>query len=792
MAALALVTADAPTPKGPRLARTRPGRESVDIFVGGVNVTARVEPDQAPCVVRDLSHAVVDLACGVRRRAVVRFYDAPWELGLERTSAQMLALTVLRNGPEAEVAVYDRPVPLADVIAGTRAAIETMLAQESSGAEIAEVLLCELRSARDALGRLEAPLGEVPASEPSVDVLAVVEPEAGLRVAFGADVAIRVPAGEPAAKAPFRRDSEDDLAAGGPPQTSDLHALVGRGRMRALVRGRTKDLGEVHPFLVTERLTDVAQKVLDAWERGRALHLRVDVGGPLVGVRLETTGALSLTLVAADAERSSTVFPSLEGTDLVDAIVSLGRVLVRAVVRRDRAQAGNLRLLSLRRRVKELGGRLREVARPVGPFGESDLINPSRESYRAYVQAPPPARSAGGATESTSSSLRKLRYEARWTAEVPGVDLRATFLCGDRLVLSGASQTACVDRVDGRTIWKLPTVRATSLPTSGGLARLRGDGRLELRDFGDGAVLWSQPCAVRSKGTPAACTIVAPGLPRLLVATDGDRHLVAFDLTSGEPRWRHALTRPGPVRMRRAGRLLVVSSDEAQITALDVVDGHVVWRVRDRLRFAAPASIEREDLVAIAGEPSGLARLHFLDALSGARRYERTLEAAVATDCAPMLLGKTIVIVTRDRRGIGLLALDRVSGVERWSTSPGAWPTGTCAMAVDGMVVLNLPTGEVLSLVAETGATAWRHVFDSPFHGDAPRRLEPVLRSGALFVPQDKVRVLRPADGAILGIVPSDLVPDLLRVDERCDVYLAEESGHVAAYGATTRLQLVR
>ena len=779
--------ASPPKPRRGAPARARAGRAAVDIFAAGVNVTARVEPDQAPCVIRDLALAVVDLACGVRRRAVVRFYDAPWELGLERVDQQgacALSLTVVRNGPEVEVAVHDRRVALGEVVEGTRAAIDRLLAE--GDAELPDVLKSELSGARDALERLSLS-GDGTFTAPE-EVLAVVDPEVGLRVAFGVEMPLRIDGG----------------ALGRTPsvETSDLHALLGRGRLRAVVRGRAKELGEVHSFLVAERLVELGKQVLEAWERGKPLHLRTAIGGadgPMVGVRLETSGALSLTLVSAGEERAGSVFPSLEGTDLVDAVVSLGRTLVRSVVRRDRAQTSNLRLMALRRKVRELSDRLREVARPVGPFGESDLVNPRRESYRPYVQqAPRNVTNLRDAAkpEGSVAGVRRLKYEPRWVAEVPGVDLRATFLCGDRLVLSGTSQTACVDRVDGHTIWKVPTVRATSLPTAGGLARLRGDGRLELRDFGDGAVVWSQPCAPRSRGTPAACTLVAPGLPRLLVATDGDRHLVAFDLTSGEARWRHALGRPGPIRIRRAGRLLVVSSDEAQVVAIDAVDGHVVWRVRDRLRFAAPVAIEREELVAIAGEPSGLARLHFIDALSGARRYERTLEAAIATDCAPMLLGKTIVVVTRDRRGIGLLALDRATGVEKWCAMPGAWPIGTCAMAVEApqgpLVVLNMPTGEVLAVSADDGHTAWRHVFDAPFHGDAPRRLEPVLRGGALFVPQDKVRVLRPQDGAIVGTVPSDLVPDLLRVDERCDVYLAEESGHVAAYAASARLELVK
>jgi len=39
---------------------------------------------------------------------------------------------------------------------------------------------------------------------------------------------------------------------------------------------------------------------------------------------------------------------------------------------------------------------------------------------------------------------------------------------------------------------------------------------------------------------------------------------------------------------------------------------------------------------------------------------------------------------------------------------------------------------------------------------------------------------------------PCEAIPDLLRVDERCDVYVAEESGHMAAFGTGARLTLVR
>jgi hypothetical protein len=69
--------------------------------------------------------------------------------------------------------------------------------------------------------------------------------------------------------------------------------------------------------------------------------------------------------------------------------------------------------------------------------------------------------------------------------------------------------------------------------------------------------------------------------------------------------------------------------------------------------------------------------------------------------------------------------------------------------------------------------------------------LELVLRDGALFVPQTQVTVLRPTDGEVLGQVESELVPDLIRVDERCSLFLAEESGYVASFSAAPRLTLI-
>ena len=109
------------------------------------------------------------------------------------------------------------------------------------------------------------------------------------------------------------------------------------------------------------------------------------------------------------------------------------------------------------------------------------------------------------------------------------------------------------------------------------------------------------------------------------------------------------------------------------------------------------------------------------------------------------------------------------------------------------MILGNTPTGELVALDANDGSLRYRHVLGRVLEADVPRRLEPVLRGGAVYVPHTEVHVFRPSDGTALGVVgPCEAIPDMLRVDERCDVYVAEESGHMACFGVASRLSLVR
>ncbi len=765
----------------------RAAPQVLDVFIDGANVTARVRETQGASVLRDLALALTDLARHKRAKRAVRFYDEPWEMCIERFG-RTACVSVYRTGPDPQVAVYDRAVPYADVVAGVRDAIDRLLERGEGGAAARR----ELALAAGQLQGLTTSEDDDATDTVPDPVPIVVEPEHDAPLSFGAEFAMRP-------GAPIAVGADDQ----GPPiERADLHALLFRGHVRAEIRGHAVDLGGCHPLLVAERLVELARKAFDAWERGVAMNTRVDAAGVLVGVRTTADGELALTLGAARGSepgahpsRAIHTFPALGAADLLDAALTFGRALVRALLRRDRAQAQNLRLRPLRRALRDATESLREASQT------DSKVNAAPEPYRAFAAALDEARPKPPSTLPAS----RLRYASRWRAVIPGIDLRATFLCGDRLVVGSATEMWALDRASGRVLWRVDVPKGTSVVTPGGVARFAPDGSVRVHDLATGEISLRTRIAPRDGGSVAGAVVHLPGLPKLVIVTEGSHHLVAIDLANGELRWRWSWGSPGRgvgrkpriPRIKRAGRLVYFTCGDGALTALDVMTGAVVWRLRDRLRFRTPPTVVPDALFAIAGGAHGAARLYCVDPYSGRVRWSTPI-AAATSPCtvlgAPIVASGAVAAPVLHKSGLGLAAFSRDDGAPVITPARVLAPSGTSWLGVDDAFVGNAPTGELVAIDAVTGELRWRQVLGPcPVEADVPRRLEPVLRGGALFVPHTDVVVVRPRDGAVLGAIsPIEAIPDLLRVDERYDVYVAEESGHLMAFGALPRLSLVK
>jgi outer membrane protein assembly factor BamB len=748
---------------------------SLDLLVDGINLTARVTDVELGPLLCDLSAALVELGALKASRRSVRCYgsDGSWEIGLERAGQRVL-VSLFRVGPELEVAVFERDVDFGALVQAALAAIEKVETDPAHAPVRADV-------ARARIELATAPLLAAP-SAPGRRIVDV-EPEAETSVRISGDLALR------AEDAPAQVAAENV-------ERADLFGLLVRGTVRVGVGDRVRSFPDRLVFLFAEQLLALASDVQTSWEQGRGFYRRVDLGGIVVGTRLDPRKpahgerhaapdlgpelwlSLNDASPAKAGEARNFLLPDARG--FVEACVHFGRALSRAFLRHDPGQKQNLRLTAFRKAVRVLDERLREAER------DDAKVNPSPEPYRAFA-LPPPAP--------VHLETARLAFKPVWSASMPAIDLRATFLCGDHLIVGALREIACVDRRSGRFAWRRPAEQGLSVVTTLGLARLYVDGRVALYDFESGDILLTARVAPRAGGAVAGMAVNSPGLPRLLVMCEGKRHLSAIDLRSGEVRWRHSAHGGSLFRLRRAGRLLIVVAADATLTALDLASGEVVWRARDRLRFSTHVGLDHDSLFALAGEPDdtmrGALRLYHLDPYAGAIRWARDLPSGTRPLGAPLVTDRQVVLVTSDRRGLGLMALDRAEGKSTWSVRPGLFPVTSAWLAVDDAVVVNSGNGELLAVGTDNGEVRWRQRFTRGMEGDAPRRLEPILRSGALFVPQQEVKVVRPRDGALLGSIPTQVIPDLLRVDERCDVYVAEESGHLAAFRAGARLSVV-
>jgi outer membrane protein assembly factor BamB len=783
------VAAIAPVAPGLRVVsseRRRHALELLDVFVDGANVTARVRETHGALVLRDLALALTSLARGPRGKETVRFYDEPWEMCIERFGATA-CVSVYRAGADPLVTAYDRAVPFDEVAAAVRVAIDRFIA---SGDPAAGARL-ELGAAVEPLRTIEVTsvCDDVGVPDP---VPVAVEPDRDAPLAFGAEFWMRH--GRPPASASPGASTIEH---------ADLHALLFRGRVRAEIRGHCIDLGECHPLLLAERLVELARRAFDAWERGLALHARGDASGVLVGVRLAASGDLALTLgalrtgpVASREPRAVHTFPALGATDFLDAALSFGRSLVRAILRHDRGQSTNLRLSPLRRALREATESLREASQT------DSKVNAAPEPYRAFAAAV-----ADGRPRPTPGlPATRLRYVPRWRAIIPGIDLRATYLCGDRIVAGSSTEMWVLDRAKGTVLWRAEMTRGTSFVTPGGVARLAPDGTIRVYDLESGETTLRTRIEPRVGGAVAGAVVHLPGLPKLVIVTEGAHHLVAVDLTSGEPRWRWSWRNgrtaaprrlAGAPRIKRAGRLAYFTCGDGALTALDVMTGAVVWRLRDRLRFHVPPTVVHDALFVVAGGAHGMARLYCVDPYSGSVRWSSTV-ADANTPCTvqgvPIVAASAVATAIRHKRGLTLAVRDRDDGARIGTPAQVVAASGTSWLAVDDAFIGNTPAGELVAVDAASGDVSWRQVLGPrPLESDVPRRLEPVLRCGALFVPHADVVVVRPRDGKVLGAIsPTEVIPDLLRVDEHCDVYAAEESGHLIAFGAVPRLTLVK
>jgi len=218
----------------------------------------------------------------------------------------------------------------------------------------------------------------------------------------------------------------------------------------------------------------------------------------------------------------------------------------------------------------------------------------------------------------------------KWRVPVgPGDSTPA--LVGDRIYVfsrqGGDEVTTCLNAADGQPVWqdkyaaqavtgpaaRHPGPRSSPAVAEGKVVTLGVGGVLSCLNAADGSVVWRKdlfPGAVPKYYT-ALSPIIVDGMAIAHLGGPGHGALMAFDLNSGDVKWKWDAEGPAyssPVLMTAGGVRQVVAMTEKSIVGVALADGKLLWEVPFPVRgmaYNAATPIVDGDVVIYTGQNRG-------------------------------------------------------------------------------------------------------------------------------------------------------------------------------------------
>ena len=189
----------------------------------------------------------------------------------------------------------------------------------------------------------------------------------------------------------------------------------------------------------------------------------------------------------------------------------------------------------------------------------------------------------------------------QWKVKVGAGDA-SPLLVGDKIYVfaNQADQeiTLCLNAADGALLWqdkytappmtapasRHPGPRATPAVADGKVVTLGASGTVSCLDAATGKLLWRKdefPNVVPMFYT-AMSPLLVDGLAIAQLGGKGNGGIIAFDLTSGEVKWRWLLEGPeyaSPALLTVVGSKQIVTLTEKSLVGVSVADGKLLWSI---------------------------------------------------------------------------------------------------------------------------------------------------------------------------------------------------------------------
>jgi outer membrane protein assembly factor BamB len=223
------------------------------------------------------------------------------------------------------------------------------------------------------------------------------------------------------------------------------------------------------------------------------------------------------------------------------------------------------------------------------------VSNPARAADWPQWRGP---NGAGRATDFTPPATWPKTLTQQWTLAV-GDGVATPALVGDKLYVFTREQEneviRCVDATTGKEIWQdkyearapegppaqYPGPRSSPAVADGKVITLGVRGTLSCLDAATGKIVWRKDdFTAWPKFFVSSSPFIIDGLCIAQLGGPGNGAIVAYDLATGEQKWKSAGNSPdnaSPSLMTVGDTKLIVAETDRKIVAVNAADGKVVW-----------------------------------------------------------------------------------------------------------------------------------------------------------------------------------------------------------------------
>jgi outer membrane protein assembly factor BamB len=202
----------------------------------------------------------------------------------------------------------------------------------------------------------------------------------------------------------------------------------------------------------------------------------------------------------------------------------------------------------------------------------------------------------------TAPSTWPKELTQKWKVSV-GLGDASPVLVGDKIYVftrqGGDETTLCLNAADGKEIWHdkyaapevrgapgaHPGTRSTPAVAEGKVCTLGVGGTVSCLDAEKGTVVWRKDSKVHPRFFTSSSPIIVDGKCIVQVGTEGDGAIAAYDLTSGDEKWKWPGAGPAyasPVLMTVDGVKQIVALTEKSVVGVGAADGKLLWEISFR------------------------------------------------------------------------------------------------------------------------------------------------------------------------------------------------------------------